>query len=65
VVDRRDFQVLSKFDRLPQRNGLLNRPSGLAIGPPSHVPRNTAPRGDIYVADTMNHRILRFVWHWK
>jgi len=65
VIDRRDFQVLSKIDRLPQRHGLLNRPSGLAIGPPTRVPRNAAPRGDVYVADTMNHRILRFVWQWK
>ena len=65
VIDRGGFQVLSRIDRLPQRHGLLNRPSGIAIGPASSVPRNCAPRGDVYVADTMNHRILRFGWQWK
>ena len=44
----------------PGRNlGSLSRPCGLAFGPAS---TDSAASGDLYVADTMNHRILRFLW---
>ncbi|HEX5324746.1 MAG TPA: NHL repeat-containing protein [Capsulimonadaceae bacterium] len=43
--------------------GTLARPSGLALMPPyKGGMSNSLVRGDIYLADTMNHRILRFAW---
>jgi DNA-binding beta-propeller fold protein YncE len=43
--------------------GHLARPGGIAACPvtQSRIEPGTE-RGDIYVSDTMNHRILRFVW---
>lgn len=65
AIERQDLSVLSRVDRLAQSLGLLYRPSGLALGPASYPPRNCAPRSDVYVADTLNHRVLRFVWNWR
>ena len=65
VVNRADSQVQTQIDRLRKSQGLLARPSGLALGPPTYAPRNSPPRADVYVADTMNHRVLRFVWDWR
>jgi len=54
-----DGSVLATLEKVGRSLGALLRPGGLAVGP-------AAPggqvRGDLYVADTMNHRILRFVW---
>jgi sugar lactone lactonase YvrE len=53
------------IDRLGRNLGFLFRPGGLAITPPSVLDGKFGEelRGDIYVSDTMNHRILRFAWY--
>jgi DNA-binding beta-propeller fold protein YncE len=40
------------FDGATERRGGLWEPSGVAVG----------PSGEVYVADTMNHRVLRLAW---
>ena len=50
--------VIATIETIGRSVGSLLRPSGLAVGPPL----NGQPRGDLYVSDTMNHRILRFTW---
>ena len=52
-------RVLATVERAGRRLGALMRPGGLAVAPAT---TNGSGRGDLYVADTMNHRILRFVW---
>lgn len=54
-----DGSVLATLEKIGRSLGTLLRPGGLAVGPAA--PGGQA-RGDLYVADTMNHRILRFVW---
>jgi sugar lactone lactonase YvrE len=48
----------------PGRNlGTLARPGGLALMPPYKGGMSASlARGDVYLADTMNHRILRLAW---
>lgn len=43
---------LATFDRPSTRLGPLNGPAGIALG----------PNGEIYIADTLNHRILCLAW---
>jgi DNA-binding beta-propeller fold protein YncE len=44
--------------------GHLARPGGIAAAPIAQSKLDPGTeRGDIYVSDTMNHRILRFVWY--
>jgi DNA-binding beta-propeller fold protein YncE len=50
--------VLATVEDAGRRLGGLARPGGLAVAPPAGPNR----RGDLYVADTRNHRILRFLW---
>ncbi len=58
-----DGRVLATLERLGRSLGALLRPGGLAVGPaPAANGHGAAARRDLYVADTMNHRILRFVW---
>jgi len=58
-----DGRVLATVERLGRSLGTLLRPGGLAVGPaPAPDARGAAARRDLYVADTMNHRILRFAW---
>lgn len=49
---------LASVEQAGQRLGGLARPGGLAAAPPLEG----ATRGDLYVADTRNHRILKFAW---
>jgi len=55
-----DGSVLATLEKVDRSLGSLLRPGGLAVGPAAHG--GGPVRGDLYVADTMNHRILRFVW---
>ena len=58
-----DRPVIATIDKIGRSLGSLLRPGGLAIGPPSDKPQpGRISYGDLYVADTMNHRILRFAW---
>ncbi len=57
-----DGRVLATLERLGRSLGTLLRPGGLAVGPAPAANGHGAARRDLYVADTMNHRILRFVW---
>ena len=55
--------VIATIEKIGRSLGSLLRPGGLAIGPPSDRPvPGRAIWGDIYIADTLNHRILRFAW---
>ncbi len=45
-------QSLAAVELPSKKLGPLNQPSGVAIG----------PKGEIYISDTLNHRILRFAW---
>ncbi len=55
--------VIAKIEKIGRSLGSLLRPGGLALGPPSDRPMaGRATWGDIYIADTLNHRILRFAW---
>jgi tripartite motif-containing protein 71 len=58
-----NLPVIATIEKIGRSLGSLLRPGGLAIGPPSDKPQpGRATWGDIYVADTLNHRILRFAW---
>jgi len=54
-----DGSVLATVEKVGRSLGALRRPGGLAVSPAAH---GGQARGDLYIADTMNHRILRFVW---
>lgn len=58
-----DLPVIATIEKIGRSLGSLLRPGGLALGPPSErsVP-GRAVWSDIYIADTLNHRILRFAW---
>ncbi len=51
VLDMHGNSLIT-FDRPSTRLGPLNGPSGVALG----------PNGEIYLADTLNHRVLRLAW---
>ena len=58
-----DRPVIATIEKIGRSLGSLMRPGGLAIGPPSDRPvPGRISWGDVYVADTLNHRILRFAW---
>jgi len=61
-IGLRDNAPLASLTTLGRGLGALVRPGGLAISP---IPptEDHMVRGDLYVADTMNHRILRFSWN--
>ncbi len=55
--------VIATIEKLGRSLGTLMRPGGLAVGPSSEKPMpGRAVWGDLYIADTLNHRILRFAW---
>jgi tripartite motif-containing protein 71 len=61
---REDRPVIATIEKIGRSLGSLLRPGGLAVGPPSDKPQpGRISWGDLYVADTMNHRILRFAWN--
>lgn len=56
-------RLVATIDKVGRSLGSLLRPGGLAVSPRVEPGRSGASaRGDLYVADTMNHRILRFAW---
>ena len=58
-----DRPVIAAIDKIGRSLGSLLRPGGIAVGPPSERPLpGRISYGDLYVADTLNHRILRFAW---
>jgi len=58
-----DGPCLAAVEKAGRGLGTLLRPGGLAVGPSTDAgSRGGLPRGDLYVADTLNHRILRFIW---
>jgi len=58
-----DRPVIATIEKIGRSLGSLLRPGGVAIGPPSDRPvPGRVVWGDVYVADTLNHRILRFAW---
>jgi sugar lactone lactonase YvrE len=64
VVDGTSGDCLLSLDRLGRNLGCLFRPGGLAIATvPDAIDGMHHARGDLYVADTLNHRILRFAWY--
>ncbi len=63
VVDAKTGKQLISIDRIGRNLGCLFRPCGLAMTRPIPVEGGgERQRGDLYMADTMNHRILRFAW---
>ena len=55
--------LVATIEKVGRSLGTLLRPGGLAVSPRVEEGRPGAlVRGDLYVADTMNHRILRFAW---
>ena len=55
--------VIATVEKIGRSLGSLLRPGGLALGPPSEKPvPGRVVWDDIYIADTLNHRILRFAW---
>ncbi len=58
-----DRPVVATIEKIGRSLGSLLRPGGVAVGPPSDRPvPGRVSWGDVYVADTLNHRILRFAW---
>ena len=57
IIEADSGALHSSMTRCGRQLGALAKPSGVAIAPP-----NANPRGDVYVADTLNHRVLRFIW---
>ncbi len=58
-----DRPVIATIEKIGRSLGSLMRPGGIAVGPPSDRPvPGRVSWGDVYVADTLNHRILRFAW---
>lgn len=57
-VSLADGKTLATIETVGRSLGSLLRPGGLTVGRPAAGSR----WGDLYVADTMNHRILRFAW---
>lgn len=58
-----DRPVIATIEKIGRSLGSLMRPGGVAVGPPSDRPvPGRISWGDVYVADTLNHRILRFAW---
>ncbi len=56
-------RVIATVEKAGRSLGTLLRPGGLAVSPVSDAGRHgSLVHGDLYVADTMNHRILRFAW---
>jgi len=56
-------RVVATLEKVGRSLGTLLRPGGLAVSPVADSGRQGGPAwGDLYVADTMNHRILRFAW---
>jgi len=63
AISPETFTIHTVLENVGRGLGHLARPGGIAAAPVtrSRVEPGTET-GDLYVSDTMNHRILRFVW---
>ena len=56
-------QVIAQVDDIGRGLGSLSLASGLAVGHSGTCDEAGMLRRDVFVSDTMNHRILRFAWN--
>lgn len=63
VIDIKTAEPFLKVDKLPKRMGMFYKPSGIAITQPQTSGPYQYAVGDVYISDTMNHRILHFSWN--
>ena len=62
-VSLSEGHLVATVEKVGRSLGTLLRPGGLAVSPAVAAGHPQGPvHGDLYVADTMNHRILRFAW---
>lgn len=56
-------RIIAQVDDIGRGLGSLSLASGLAVGHSGTCDEGGTSRRDVFVSDTMNHRILRFAWN--
>ena len=59
VINVENGNLEAEISNAGKKLGPLTRPGGVAVTPAAYGGSST---GDVYVADTMNHRVIRFTW---
>jgi sugar lactone lactonase YvrE len=63
VINTQSGTIITVLENVGRGLGHFARPGGIAsMAVQLSKEEQGAERGDIYVSDTMNHRVLRFVW---